>query len=164
MTPGPAKHVYLQPAKLCLANEPLMIQTVLGSCVSVTLWDPLTRLAAVSHCVLPEPPKTSPDGKDTHFVTLCIPRMLDWMARQGVPARRLETKLFGGAASIGWGGSWERSVGRLNVLAAERCLAVAGLTVTAASTGGSQGRKLIFSTLTGQAWVKQLGPRSKRES
>ncbi len=164
MTCLPVRQVYLQPAGLCLADEPAVIQTVLGSCISVTLWDPVTRLAAVSHCVYPEPHRTGPAGEDARFVTLCIPRMLDWMAGRGVTARRLETKLFGGAACIGWGGTWERSIGRLNVEAAERCLAAAGLTVKAAWTGGSEGRKLVFSTLTGEAWVKRLGRRSTEVS
>ena len=157
MVASSVARIYLQPAGLCLSEEPLVVETVLGSCVAVTLWDPVTGAAAVSHCVYPAP-AGQPEAETSRYVSLCVPRMIEWMRRQGAGPERLQAKLFGGANGfVPERGGRTRPVGLLNVEEAARRLEAAGLRILASQTGGRQGRKLVFSTLTGEAWVKLLG-------
>ena len=45
--------VFLQPGEYAVCDASTRIRTVLGSCISMTLWSPLQRVGAMSHCLLP---------------------------------------------------------------------------------------------------------------
>ena len=44
---------YLKPGEMHLAMEPTVISTLLGSCVSVTMFHPQRRIGAICHGLLP---------------------------------------------------------------------------------------------------------------
>ena len=48
--------VYLSPGEIIATRDPIVVQTTLGSCVSVALRDPLTGFAAMCHAAMPEAP------------------------------------------------------------------------------------------------------------
>jgi len=45
--------VYLQPGQLYASAQPSAVTTVLGSCVAICLWDPLTSVGGMNHYLLP---------------------------------------------------------------------------------------------------------------
>jgi chemotaxis protein CheD len=47
------RRVYLHPGAIWAEDVPAAITTVLGSCVSVCLWDPKIALGGINHFVLP---------------------------------------------------------------------------------------------------------------
>ncbi|WP_298436503.1 chemotaxis protein CheD [Geobacter sp.] len=143
--------VYLRPGELHFGAAPTVVTTVLGSCVSVTMFERTSGTAAICHALLPEGNK----GDGLRYVDTSILHMLALFSARGVSPARLEVKLFGGADLIGFGGS-RIGVGRRNVEIARRVLSVSGLAVTAADVGGTRGRKLIFYTHTGEVLLKRL--------
>ena len=56
--PPDLARVYLKPGELHFATGPTVVSTVLGSCVSVTMFDRLSGAAAICHALLPEGPAT----------------------------------------------------------------------------------------------------------
>lgn len=45
--------IFLQPGEYFVADAQYQLRTMLGSCVSVTLWHPIKRMGAMSHFLLP---------------------------------------------------------------------------------------------------------------
>ncbi|AJE02942.1 chemotaxis protein CheD [Geobacter pickeringii] len=143
--------VYLKPGELHFGAAPSAVTTVLGSCVSVTMFERASGTAAICHALLPEGDKDDA----LRYVDTSIHRMLAMFSARGVSPARLEVKLFGGADLLGTGGS-RIGVGRRNVEIARRVLSTSGLAVAAADVGGTRGRKLIFYTHTGEVLLKRL--------
>ena len=144
-------HVYLKPGEVHFATSPTVVSTVLGSCVSVTMFDSASGIAAICHALLPE----GPASDAFRYVDSSIVGMVDMFAAHGVSRRHLEVKLFGGADMIGTGGS-RGGVGRRNVEIATQVLSAEGLTVSTHDVGGPCGRKLFFVTSTGDVFLKRL--------
>jgi len=149
--PPDLPRVYLKPGEFHFSVSPAVVTTILGSCVSVTMFDRLGGAAAICHALLPEGPRSDA----FRYVDSSIPGMLEMFEARGVPRRHLEVKLFGGADMIGTGGS-RVGVGRRNVEIAFQVLAQAGLTVVTHDVGGTRGRKLFFVTHTGDVFLKRL--------
>lgn len=152
---------YLQPGECLVTSEPARVVTVLGSCVAVTLFDPVSGLSAMFHAVLPSRrrfPVRAP-GPDSAFryVDEGLARLLDRLDRAGAPRARLVAKVFGGAEALAPGQAVQRglAVGRLNVKAAFDALQRQGLAVNNSDVGGRRGRTVVFSTRTGEVLLKR---------
>lgn len=153
--PAPAlfrRRVYLHPGQLHAAAEPTEVTTVLGSCVAVCLWDPEARVGGVNHYTLPLPPPGA--ATSSRFGDGAIEMLLQQVLALGALGSRLQAKVCGGGNAFGREGAV--SLGQKNVDVARERLAAHGLRVVAVHVGGSRGRKLIFQTDTGIAWVKRL--------
>lgn len=153
--------VHLSPGQLLVTREAKIIATVLGSCVTVTMFDPNSALAAICHAMLAEPQATeSLSPRDPHrfrYVTHVLPAMIGAYRRAGILPRTIEVKLFGGANVIGESHAVDPHwIGGANVAAARRVLEHADLVIAAENTGGQRGRKILFNTATGEVLHKHL--------
>lgn len=154
--------VHLAAGQLLVSREPQIVVTVLGSCVTVTMMDSATGIAAICHAMLPHPrPKellAHGDPTRFRFVSHAVPAMLAAYRRAGVDLRRIQVKLFGGGNVIGprTESTPGQSVGASNVAAARELLEAAGLHISAENTGGCHGRKILFNTATGEVLHKRL--------
>ncbi|MFN9459386.1 MAG: chemotaxis protein CheD, partial [Acidobacteriota bacterium] len=70
------KRFFLHPGAVRFSDQPERIETILGSCVSVSLRDPVTAAAALSHCLLPVAPPSAPDEDRYRFCDTAIEGML----------------------------------------------------------------------------------------
>jgi chemotaxis protein CheD len=82
--------------------------------------------------------------------------LLDELVRLGARFAYLQAKVFGGAPVLGSARLGGTSLGADNVELARSLLAAAGIPVVAEDTGGERGRRLIFQTDDGLAFVKRL--------
>ncbi|ANA40731.1 MULTISPECIES: chemotaxis protein CheD [Geobacter] len=144
-------HIYLKPGEFHFATKPTVVTTVLGSCVSVTMFDVFSRAAAICHALLPDGPRDDA----FRYVDSSIFRMLEMFMSRGITPRQLQVKLFGGSDMLGATAS-RPGVGSRNVDIAHQVLASEGLEVVAADVGGTRGRKLFFYTHTGEVLLKRL--------
>ncbi len=144
---------YLHPGQVLACLEPTTLTTVLGSCVSVCLWDRRRGIGAMNHYVLPH----WSDGHEqsSRFGPIAISRLLDRMLALGGTHADIEAKLFGGAWILASAPRPEH-VGAQNVLVARARLAEIKVPIVAEDVGGNRGRKLVFETETGVALVKKL--------
>ncbi|MBF0624191.1 MAG: chemotaxis protein CheD [Magnetococcales bacterium] len=154
----------LQPGELHIATRPTVVTTILGSCVSLTLFHPSSRTGAICHGVMPRRDKGRerlsppfPEVEDCfRFVDCAIRHMIGFFDRQGLGRSALTAKLFGGgdmfATSAG-----QISIGRQNVAVALQEVKDHALRLAASDVGGLTGRKIVFLTHTGQVFLKRLG-------
>jgi chemotaxis protein CheD len=144
--------LYLYPGQMAVSTEPTVVTTILGSCVSVCLWDPSSGLGGVNHFLLPLWAENVED--ELRFGSRAVPRLVEALRRQGATASRLQAKVFGGASILN--GSGAERLGTKNVAIARECLDRAGIPIVASDVLGERGRKLLFHTDDGTAFVKQL--------
>lgn len=145
--------VYLYPGELVATSDPSVISTVLGSCVSVCLLDPVTRCGGANHFLLPH--LTRGDGSSCRFGRTAMETLFSRMLSLGCQKRNLTARVFGGAAQFEVIGD-RISIGQQNVQVATRFLEDEGIPILAREVGGSRGRKLVFHTETGDVFVKTL--------
>lgn len=152
--------VFLQTGDCFLGVKPTLVTTVLGSCVAVTLFDPVRQIGAVCHAFLPESASFAAKGPDPQvcrFVDTALENMFSSMARLRIDPQSLVVKVFGGASGIMSAGRANLfDIGGRNVTAVRKWLMHMGTPITKADVGGTQGRKLLFLTHTGDVWVKRL--------
>lgn len=146
--------VYLKPGEVLITCKPVLVSTVLGSCVAVTMFSPRSGFGAICHAMLPD---NVGRGADLRYVDTALHHLYSCAVENGV-GNDLVVKLFGGAQVLDIG---ERAVGRLtvgdqNVARAEAVLSDLGLVVAVRDTGGLRGRKLFFCTRSGDVYVRRM--------
>ncbi len=144
--------MYLHAGQLVAAAAPTAISTVLGSCVAVCLHDPVSGVGGMNHFLLPHHVERE---RSARFGTVAVPALVDAMLKAGASRGMLVAKVFGGAnviASVRPG----HPLGNENSLLALRLLEEAGIRILDADVGGDRGRKLVFISDDGTAWVRRL--------
>ncbi len=152
---GQVDAIYLRPGELCFQEQPAVVSTVLGSCVSVTLFSPRRSVGAICHALLP----LSRGCPELKYVDHAVDVMLQRFQHKGIRRDEIQAKLFGGSDMFNGpeAGLRQPSVGHQNVLAAREVLDRAGIPLLAQDVRGAQGRKILFHTHTGEVYLKRLG-------
>jgi chemotaxis protein CheD len=145
---------FLKPGEIIVSRNPVLISTILGSCVAITMYSPKKCVGAICHAMYPD----NLEQKESYFyVEIAIrniySRMIDYVGKDD-----LVVKLFGGAQVLGCGQNIGamKSIGEQNVIQAKKILEVLNLSITNADIGGKQGRKLLFSIKTGDVYLRKL--------
>ncbi len=146
--------VYLYPGQLFTASQPVMVSTILGSCVAVCLWDADALLAGINHYLLPSDPVRG--HADLRYGNIAIERLIVEMVSAGAKKARLVAKLVGGASLLGNSVTTRLSIGDQNVAVARQALEKHAIPINAEQTGGQHGRKLLFHTGNGCAYSKEI--------
>lgn len=142
----PGKH-FLFPGGLYVSSTECLITTVLGSCVSVCLWDPLLRIGGMNHFMLP---LWNGEGLATpKYGSIAMDKLLEKLLKLGCNQQRLIAKVFGGANMSGTDHQI-LMIGERNISLAQQTLEEWGVPVAASDLGGRCGRKLIMNTFTGE--------------
>jgi chemotaxis protein CheD len=160
--PREKPRIYLKPGELCLSKRPVVVTTVLGSCVSATFFHQLSGIAVICHALQPRCAQGESCLESCavryRYAVCAIQAMTRQMAARGIRPREIEVKLFGGAALIGTTRPEAAaiSMGRQNISAAIETINDCGLFLKVMDVGGSFGRKIIFDTATGEVLMKRL--------
>ncbi len=148
--------VYLLPADLVAAggDAPRTLTTVLGSCVSVCLWDRRGRGGGMTHYLLPRCAEGA--ARTARYGDVAIPTLISRLLGLGAARGDLRAKIFGGAHVLATQAPGARTLGGDNVLVAVEGLRAEGISVISEDVGGTRGRKLAFNTVDGTALVWRL--------
>ncbi len=136
-----------------------MIATVLGSCVSAAIRDPITRVGGMNHFMLPKTcANDSALWKDTtvsaatRYGSFAMEHLINDILKTGARRDRLEVKLFGGGKVL----KAMTDVGRKNISFAHGYLRNEGLHIASEDTGDYYPRKVLFFPESGRVMVKKL--------
>lgn len=129
----------------------------LGSCVGVSVYDPLVRAAGLLHAVLPER-QNGADPLSPKFVDSGIASLLAQMTRLGADRRRLLVRMAGGANMLTAPGFKQAfNIGERNVTAALAALAGLELKIKAQQVGGHIGRTVRVYVADGRVTIRAMG-------
>lgn len=146
--------VFLMQGALHCTGEPTVITTVLGSCVSVCLWEARSGIGGMNHFVMPGSAGNAPEP--LRYGPEAMAALHERVTELGAPARLLRAKVFGGAGVIPLGRT-QYTVGGENVRLALDWLTDTKIPVVAQYTGGRQGLVIRFSTRTGDVMLRRVG-------
>ncbi|MFN3933297.1 chemotaxis protein CheD [Parvibaculum sp.] len=125
-----------------------VLTTVLGSCVSACIRDPLLKMGGMNHFLLPDSDATGRDSQryGAHAMELLINEIL----KRGGVRQRLVAKIFGGASVI----SSVSEIGMRNAAFARRYLLEEGIRLVGGDVGGAHARRIQYWPASGR--VRQL--------
>jgi chemotaxis protein CheD len=132
------------------------VATLLGSCVSVCLYDPGLKLGGMNHFMLPEMSKR--DNADTDMTlsgNYAMEALLNAMLTKGAKKARLTAKAFGGGAIIK-GLTVGLGIGERNVAFAREWLAREHIPIAASDFLGPWSRKVVFDPRSGDAFCRRM--------
>ncbi|PKP22594.1 MAG: chemotaxis protein CheD [Bacteroidetes bacterium HGW-Bacteroidetes-21] len=144
---------YLYPAGIFASKEPAVVSTVLGSCVSVCLYDPILQIGGINHFMLP---LWNGQGlASPKYGNIAIVKLIEKMQEMGSLKRNLIAKVFGGAEIIQTKIK-QFNIGERNIALAKEVLAQENIAILKMSVGDVLGRKIIFNTNTGSVMQKYI--------
>jgi len=144
---------YLMAGNLFVPEEAHLVTTVLGSCVSVCLWDGILRIGGINHYMLPF---WNGEGlASPKYGNIAIAKLIERLQDLGSQKRNLRAKVFGGGIVLNVKNPF-MNIGERNIQLAEDQLKNEGVPIVSADTGGNVGRKIIFNTGTGMVLMKKL--------
>lgn len=134
----------------------MLITYALGSCIGICLHDPMLRLGALIHIMLPL--NMEPGRKNTmKYADTGIRETLKQMEAQGALRSRITAKIAGGAKMFETNGSALGNIGQRNIESVHLNLRKEGIRLLKEDVGGSVARTLLFDVSTGQACVRCYG-------
>ena len=131
-----------------------MLVTILGSCVSACIRDPIAGVGGMNHFLLP-------DGGDvdfehasqaTRYGAYAMEQLINGIISKGGQKSRLEVKLFGGGNVI----KSNTLIGDRNVQFVKQFLRREGLLVSSADLGGTYPRRIHYYPDTGKVMMRNL--------
>lgn len=136
---------FLLPGQWFMSQGNELISTVLGSCVSIILYDPSSRYSVITHYLLPEYSSGRSHEPNGRYGDIALDTALKALASKGVVQSRLKAKVFGGA-NMSEGNTIGEAIGASNIIFAIQNLAMLGIPVVEENVGGFKGRKIIFNS------------------
>ncbi len=147
--------VYLLPGEFHASAEPCQIRTILGSCVSICLWDVSHLAGGMNHFLLPASREGEPAS--LRFADLATKALLEKLLQLGCRLPNLRAQIFGGGSMFQNRNRLAIVLGEQNVAAALALMKNARIPVSVQETGGTHGRRIVFNTDDGTAWCRRVG-------
>ncbi|MBQ3671806.1 MAG: chemotaxis protein CheD [Treponema sp.] len=138
-----------------------MISTVLGSCVSIVLYDPVARVGGINHFMLARDTSLDEDTEKKlmgKFGEYAIDLLIEDIVKKGGVLARLEAKVFGGGNIFNMNAS-QNQVGDTNSKFAFEFLKKLNIPVIKSDTGGVNPRKIFFDPETFKVLMKYINNR-----
>jgi chemotaxis protein CheD len=127
----------------------------LGSCIAVTMHDPIAKIGGLLHFLLPD---STVDiarcrGNPLLSAETGIPELLRRCVEAGATKKRLVVRAVGGASIVQ--GAQFFDIGRRNHVSLRKALWKAGLLVNAEAVGGNVSRSVRLQIGTGEVWIRE---------
>lgn len=144
------------PGEYYVTTRTELIVTVLGSCISACVRDPIFGIGGMNHFMLPQSgggSVTSTALSDSaRYGNVAMEHLINEILKHGGQRGNLEVKLFGGGRVM----AGMTDVGRRNISFVRDYLDIEGLGVVAEDLGGNYPRKVVYNPKTGKVLMKRL--------
>lgn len=149
--------VGISDCKVSQDSESILVTYALGSCIAVTMYDPVSKVAGMLHYMLPESSLDAAKAQKNPcmFADTGIRALLDAVKAGGAQPRRMVVRLTGGAQVLDGEGVFQ--IGKRNYLAARKILWKAGILIAAEAVGGEVSRTVRLEVGTGRMWLREGG-------
>ncbi len=169
--PAHVHEVVLQPGDFHFGDENTRIRTLLGSCVSITMWHPVKRIGGMCHYMLPTRNVKQIEALDGRYADEAMQMFMREINASGTHPSEYRVKAFGAGnmfpglkkkhmQSCNAHVSREemcscRDVACRNAGIAYELASRYGFAIEAHDLGGEGHRNVIFDIGTGHVWVRQ---------
>jgi chemotaxis protein CheD len=149
----------LLPGEYFVTRDDEIITTVLGSCISACMRDPLLHIGGMNHFMLPEDNSSGTSswiggaaGLATRFGSYAMESLINELMKLGAKRDRMEVKLFGGGGIQ----STMSDVGKNNIAFAKEFLKIEGFRIAAEDVGDVYPRRVLYFPASGLVMLKKL--------
>lgn len=164
--------IFLQPGDFYFGDRNTRIRTLLGSCVSITMWHPTLLIGGMCHYMLPSRSSQATAYLDGRYGDEAILMFFREAMRQESDPNAFVVKVFGGGNMFNYATSSDpcrdqpcnvaikscRNVACKNTVQGVSMLENMGLTIEAHDLGGKSSRNIFFDIWNGHVWVRKNEP------
>ncbi|HOJ32246.1 MAG TPA: chemotaxis protein CheD [Candidatus Hydrogenedentes bacterium] len=146
-------------SEMKVSNNPedVLVTYSLGSCVGLTLYDPVIRVGGMIHCMLPlsrlDPAKAQMNP--CMFTDTGIPTLIQAVLNMGANKKRLIAKVAGAASPLDDNGIFK--IGERNYTVLRKVLWKNDILIAAEDVGGTVARTLFLYLDTGKTVIRSGG-------
>ena len=150
--------VTILPGEFFSTTKPVLISTVLGSCISIALYDPTLKLGGLNHFMLPTTNKCREISfeEQGRYGDFAMELLINDMLSKGSRKENLKAKIFGGGNVLDNGGYNKNRTGLNNISFALDYLQTEKIPVLANDTGGIFPRKIFYDPQSFKIYLKRI--------
>jgi chemotaxis protein CheD len=154
--------ITINPGEHFVSNRAVVISTLLGSCISACLYDPVNKIVGMNHFLLSN--KRHPKGASLFMTEAgrygvhAMELVINGMFKLGANRHCLRAKVFGGSSFFQSGGQADNflRVGDENRQFIMEFLRNDNIPLAACDLGGDYGRKIFFNSDDYSVMVKKI--------
>ncbi len=150
--------VTIHPGEYFATKDETIISTVLGSCIAVALYDPVSQAGGLNHFMLPG--EIAPDelvrDPNAKYGMWAMELLINELMKLGVQRRDLKAKVFGGGAVLRFLDGSVSRIPQSNIDFAFEYLEKEGIPILASDVGGREARKVFLFPRTGKVLMKRI--------
>lgn len=154
----------LMPGEYFASKDPVIICTLLGSCISACIFDIANKIGGINHFMLPG--RVDPDNfihtNAGRYGMYAMELLIGDLIKLGAARKNLRAKIFGGSNVLSFRKT-EDAIPRSNIQFSKNFLRVEQIPLLTMDVGGPAGRKIFFFSDTGRVLSKKLIITSKSE-
>jgi chemotaxis protein CheD len=157
--------VKILPGEYYVTRGEEAVSTVLGSCISACVRDPVRNVGGMNHFMLPQDSSTGPNnwldpavGLATRYGSYAMESLINDLLKLGATRERLEIKVFGGGRVL----LGMTDVGARNIDFVRSYIQLEGYRIAAEDLGGTQPRKVVYFPASGRVKMRRLRPVENR--
>jgi chemotaxis protein CheD len=139
------------------SREPAVIETLLGSCVAVCLYDSVARIGGMNHILLPGRADMKHFDNVARYAINAMELLINRIMHLGGQRLNLTAKVFGGANVLPAVSS-EHGMGTKNSDFVIEFLQTEAISIVSQDVGGHDTRKIHFHTDSGEVFLKRTHP------
>ena len=148
----------IHPGDIFVAEPPTVLRTLLGSCVAITLWDPVSHAGGMCHFLLAEKePDADPWILNGRYADDAVLLLIEKFQQRRIPMSRLQAKLFGGSSMMPdrmrTVNKPKLAIGKKNIAKGRAILAHYGLPILGSQEGDIGHRQIELHLETGEVHV-----------
>ncbi len=127
-------------------KETILNSGAIGSCLAVTMYNPIKRTGAMAHIMLPGFSPSQKENSNTKYARNAINELLKLISDENNDLSELETCIIGGANVLNRPSD---KIGENNIKSVEVLLNEVGINICARAVGGLERRTAIFDIKKG---------------
>ncbi|MEZ0329181.1 MAG: HDOD domain-containing protein [Dissulfuribacterales bacterium] len=131
-----------------------ILETCLGSCVGIAIYDAVRRVGGMCHILLPDGPAEKKHANPTAYATTAVPFLLNAFEELGGERKTAVTAIAGGASIMTKHSGADLKIGQRNLLAVMEGLRHAGIKISYEHVAGNLGRVMRLYMRNGQIHVR----------
>ncbi|WP_444995670.1 chemotaxis protein CheD [Aliikangiella sp. IMCC44359] len=138
--------LFVHPGEIAFRSAPLKIETLLGSCVAITVWHPKLLVGGMCHYLLPLPLNETGNKNNYRYASYALQELVERM-QKCAEINEFYFGCFGGSEMIE--SNRAEAVGKVNINFALNWLNEKKVRIVSQSVGGKSYRKLCLCLTSG---------------
>lgn len=147
--------------KISNASDDVIITYALGSCIGISVYDPVAKVGGLLHYMLPDSTLDEKKAKDNPamFADTGIPTLFKACYRLGAEKKRMIVKAAGGASILDDTNFFR--IGQKNIMAMRKIFWKNNVMLASEDTGANHNRTVRLEMATGKTFIRSSGGEMK---